>query len=254
MLPTMGVDQSPVPVGWPASLEAETGGQSTRSDSMIFGTVSDRVTRVDLSLPDGERASLTPVSWGGHRWVAIVVPPDVRIVRAVAYAGGRELAYSVPFGTVNLDVWWRPGQVPPPRTAKLIGAGTTNGISWRDMAELGPWGYCYTYHNGSMCVDSAANPQIVPAGHVIAGMTCGSLGGGSFRTGPIQGLVAAASDVRRVLLRYSDGRTGTFPATEVDGNWLVGYAIPKHLSVVSSAEFGASGQVVGTATGATWEC
>jgi hypothetical protein len=254
MLSTMGLDESPAPVGWPASLEAEAGSQSARSDSMIFGTVSDRVTRVDLSLPDGERAILTPVSWGGHRWVAVVIPPDVRIVRAVAYAGSRELAYSVPFGTVNLASWWRPGQVPPRRLTKLIAAGRTNGIAWSDTARIGPWGYCYTFTNGSTCFDTAANVQIVPAGHVISGMTCGALGGGNFRTGPVSGLAAAASDVRRVVLKYSDGSTAAFPATEVAGNWLVGYAIPKHLSVASSAEYGASGQVVGHTGGATWGC
>jgi hypothetical protein len=193
------------------------------------------------------------VSWGGHRWVAVLLPPGVRIVRAVAYAGARELAYSVPFGTVELTTWWRPGQAGPRRLTKPIGAGRTDGISWRDMAKIGPWGYCYTFHNGSDCVDSTANPQLVTAGHVIAPMTCGPLGGGSFRTAPISGLVAAASDVRTVVLKYSDGSTATFPAADADGR-LVGYAIPAHLSVVSSVEYGGAGQVVGHTGGATWKC
>jgi hypothetical protein len=248
---SMATSTSPPPVGWPASFQSGTNG--SRSDAMVAGTVSDGVTHLEISLPDGEMTNLTPVRWGGHRWVAIVLPPDVRIVRAVAYAGARELAYSVPFGTVELVTWWRPGQVPPQRLTKLIGAGSTNGISWRDMARIGPWGYCYTFSNGSDCVDSTANPQLVPAGHVIAPMNCGPLGGGSFRTGPISGLVAAASDVRRVVLKYSDGSTGTFPAADADG-WLVGYAVPAHLSVVSSVEYGAAGQVVGHTGAKTWQC
>jgi hypothetical protein len=249
----MGADESPTPVGWPASLESEFG-SGNRSSAMLAGTVSGRVTRLDISLPDGELVSLTPVSWSGHRWVAVVLPPDVRIVRAVAYAGGREMAYSVPFGTVELVNWWRPGQVGPRRLTKLIGAGRTNGITWRDIAEIGPWGYCYTNSNGSDCVDSTGSPQLVPAGHVIAPMECGPLGGGNFRTAPISGLVAAAADVRRVVLMYSGHSTGTFPAVEADGGWLVGYAIPAHRSVVSSVEYGAAGQVVGRTGGATWKC
>ncbi len=253
-VPLMAADTSPAPVGWPASLEVE-GGLNGRSDVVIAGTVSNRVSRLDISLPGDRLVSLTPVSWGGHRWVGLALPPNIRIVRAVAYAGSRELAYAVPFGTVNLATWWQPGQVPPRRVTKLIAAGRTNGIAWHDTAQLGPWGYCYTFANGSTCFDTAANVQMVPAGHVISGMTCGTLGGGgSFRTSPISGLVAAASDVRRVMLKYSDGSTATFPAAEADGNWLVGYAIPQHLSVVSSAEYGASGEVVGHTAGATWEC
>jgi len=244
---------SPVPVGWPASLEGD-GGPDRRSNVLLAGTVSDRVTRLDLSLPNGELLRLTPVSWGGNRWVAVELPPNVRVVRAVAYAGARELAYAVPFGTITFATWWRPGQIPPPRVSKLIGAGRTNGKAWNDRAEIGPWGYCYTSSNGTACFPAAGNPQLVPAGRVIGGMTCGPLSGGNTSTGPISGLIAAASDVRRVVLNYSDGSTGTFPAVEAGGNWLVGYAIPAHLSVVSSTEYGAAGQVVGHTSGATWEC
>jgi len=242
---------APAPVGWPASFEG--GSNGSRSDAMIAGTVSAGVTQLDLSLPDGEKVMLTPVRWGGLRWIGVLLPPDVRIVRAVAYAGGRELAYSVPFGATGLDTWWRPGQVGPRRLTRLIGEGRTNGIAWREMAEIGPWGFCYTDSNGSDCVDSTANPQLVPAGHVIALRECGPLGGGSFSTAPISGLAAAASDVRRVVLRYSDGSSGTFRAVNADG-WLVGYAIPAHLSVVSSVEYGAAGQVVGRTGGAAWKC
>jgi hypothetical protein len=244
----------PAPVGWPASFEGGPGGPGSRSNALIAGTVSDRVTRLDISLPDGELVSLTPVSWGGHRWVAVELPPNVRIVRAVAYAGARELAYAVPFGTVNLAAWWRPGQVTPPRVTKLIGAGRTNGIAWRYMAEFGPWGYCYTFRNGSACYPSAAAARQVPSRRSIALMTCGPLAGGYSRGAPMSGLVAAASDVRKVLLKYSDGSTATVPAAEADGGWLVAYAIPRHLSVVSSVEYGATGQVVGSTGGAPWAC
>jgi hypothetical protein len=248
----MATSTSPPSVSWPASLQEETNG--SRSGAVIYGIVSGGVTQLDIVLPDGERLKLTPVIWGGHRWVAVVLPPDLRIARAVAYAGARELAYSVPFGTIELTTWWRPGQVPPRRVTKLIGAGSTNGISWRDMAKIGPWGYCYTFRNGSDCIDSTANPQLVPAGHVIAPMTCGPLGNANSPTAPVSGLVAAASHVRRVVLMYSGHSTGTFPAVEADGGWLVGYAIPAHRSVVSSVEYGAAGQVVGRTGGATWKC
>jgi len=100
---------------------------------------------------------------------------------------------------------------------------------------------------------SAADAQFAPAKHVIAAMECGPLGGGNLRTAPISGLAAAASDVRTVVLRYSDRSTGTFPAAEADG-WFVGYAIPVHLSVLSSVEYGAAGQVIGRTGASTWKC
>jgi hypothetical protein len=242
---------SPVVAGWPVGFQDQSGG--SRSDALMAGTVSSGVTRLDISLPDGESVNLTPVTREGHRWVAVLLPPDVRIVRAVAYAGTRELAYSVPFGTIELAAWWRPGQVGPPRLTKLIGAGSTNGISWSDTAKIGPWGYCYTFHNGSDCIDSDTNPLLVRAGHVIAPITCGPLGNANPPKAAISGLAAAASNVRRVVLRYSDGSTATFPAAAADGR-LVGYAIPENLSVVSSVEYGATGQVVGHTGGKTWQC
>jgi hypothetical protein len=250
-MPPMGV--SPAAAGWPASLQGASGNEGSRSEYLMAGTVNDRVTRLDILLPGSEVVSLPPVSWGGYHWVAVVLPPDARIVRAVAYAGARELAYAVPFGTVSLVTWWRPGQVPPQRVTKLIGAGRTNGIPWRYMAEIGPWGYCYASSGNSSC-GSAASAQLAPTGRVIASMSCGLLGGGSLSTGTLSGLVAAASNVRRVVLKYSDGSTATFPAAEADRNWFVGYAIPAHLSVVSSVEYGTAGHVVGHTAGAIWQC
>jgi len=246
----MGVTSAAV--GWPASIQGESG-LGSRPEDLIAGTVNDRVTRLDILLSAGELVSLPPVSWGGYHWVAVVLPPDARIVRAVAYSGGRELAYAVPYGTVSLVTWWRPGQVPPRRLTKLIGVGRTNGIAWHYVAEIGPWGYCYASGGNTSC-DSAASARVAPTGRVVASMSCGALGGGNQSTGPLSGLVAAASGVRRVVLRYSDGTTASFPATEADGRWFVGYGIPAHLSVVHSVEYGASGQVVGSTAGATWEC
>lgn len=240
----MGV--TPTAVG-PASLQGESGPASW-SEFVMSGPVSNRVTRLDILLTGGELASLTPVHWGGHHWVGVELPPDARIVRAVAYEGSKELAYAVPFGSVSLATWWRPGQVTPRRATKLIGAGRTNGIAWRYVAQIGPWGYCYTSGSSSWC-DSA---QGAPTGRVISPRSCGMLPGGS--TPPISGLVAAASDVRRVVLRYSDGSTARFPAAEVDGSWFVGYAIPAHLSVVSSVEYGTAGRIVGLTGAAIWRC
>ncbi len=57
-----------------------------------------------------------------------------------------------------------------------------------------------------------------------------------------------------MVLRYSDGSTARFPAVEVSGDWLVACAIPARLSVVSSEEYGAAGQVIGRTGGKTWGC
>src|SRR6266481_6134806 len=78
-----------------------------------FGTVRADVTSVVISLPDGEDVSLVPVSWHGRRWVAILLPARVPVVRAVLYSSRGELAYAVPFRGTQLNVWWQPDQAGP---------------------------------------------------------------------------------------------------------------------------------------------
>src|SRR5580704_6955528 len=213
-----------------------------------FGTVRADVTYVVMTLPDDEIIRLAPVSWRSRKWVAVQLPAGVPIVRAVLYTSRGELAYAVPFQDAELAVWWQPGQAGPARITKSIGSGVVDGKPWHATADIGPWGYCYTFGSGSSCFDSTVNPWLVPAGTLVSPMTCGSAGGR-----PANGLAAVAAAVRRVVFKYAGGSSATFPTFAVAGARMFGYAIPRH-NVVRSLEYGAGGQLLGTTSGAGWEC
>ncbi|MGO8956207.1 MAG: hypothetical protein ACLQFR_02350 [Streptosporangiaceae bacterium] len=254
-MPLMGGgSQGPVATGWPAAFESESGGPGTGA-AIISSIVSRTVTSIGISLPDGEVLSLKPVSWGGHRWVAVVLPSGVRIVRATAYSGGRELAYSVPFGDVGLNVWWLPGQVGPARLTRTIGSGVVDGVSWVARANIGPWGYCYTYASGNVCIDSRTNPQVAPAGHLVSYLTCGPLDSGDGQsTGASSGIATAALSVRKVVLKFADGTTESFPAIEINGSRVFGYAIPSHRKLEQALAYGQGGVLLGSTPVAGWKC
>jgi hypothetical protein len=248
----MGGFTGPVVQGWPASLNSRPGGQN--SLVAISGTVNRSVTRIAISLPDGQSLSLKPVTWKGYRWVAVVIPARVRIVRAVAYAGNTELGYAVPFGNTELDTWWRPGQAGPARLAKSIGAGVIGGVTWRYEADLGPWGYCYLVPGGSDCIDTTSDAGLVPTGKLVSLLGCEPLGNGNPATAPTSGFAAAAPQVLKVVLNYTDGSSATFPTVAVRRDRMFGYAIPSRLKVVRSLEYGRAGHLIGSTSGAGWGC
>jgi hypothetical protein len=218
-----------------------------------FGTVRADVTHVVISLPAGEVVSLTPVRWRGRSWVAVLLPARVPIVRAVLYTSRGELAYAVPFRGTELDVWWQPDQIGPARLMKSIGSGVVDGARWRASADIGPWGYCYSVSSASTCIESTVSPLLLPAGALVSPMICGSLdapGAGAARVG----FGAAAAAVRRVVLKYSGGSTAAFPTVAVGASRMFGYAIPGGHKVAGSLEYGAHGQLLGSSSGAAWEC
>ena len=249
----MAAYTGPVVQGWPADLTSQSGGQN---NSLVFlsGTVSRNVTRIAISLPDGELLSLIPVTWKGYRWVAVAIPARVHIVRAVAYAGSTELGYAVPFGNSEFATWWRPGQAGPARLAKSIGAGVVGGVSWRYEADLGPWGYCYLVPGGSDCIHMTSEAGLVPADKLVSQLGCGPLGTGNPATAPTSGFAATVPQVLKVELNYSDGSKAAFPTVAVGRYRMFGYAIPGRLKVVRSLEYGRAGHLIGSTSGAGWGC
>jgi hypothetical protein len=232
----LGVD--PASISAPATVDM-AGGLGDGRSITVYGTVSRQVTSVVLSLHDGERPSLTPVSWHGARWVAAVVPAGLPIVRAVAYAGASELAYSVPFRGFTFSTWFRPGQAGPARVIKSVGSGVVDGKPWHTTALFGPWGWCFSLGSGTECygVDPAAELRGQPG---MSMLTCSPAMG----TAPASGIVFAASDIGRVVLGYSDGTSASFRVVEVARNRLFGYAIPAHVRVTNWREYGSRGQLL----------
>ncbi|MBO0833016.1 MAG: hypothetical protein J2P29_13705, partial [Actinobacteria bacterium] len=233
----------PVRTASPVSVfETQTGASFTE----MVGTVSPDVTNVVMRLPDGERPDAIPVSWGGHYWFALVLPAGVPIVRAIAYAGARELAYAVPFQGSELNVWWPPGRVGPARATRSIGSGVVAGKSWRATAWIGPWGWCYGFGTGdSACLGSTAGPQL--QGKLISPISCEA-------TDPALGIAVAAPAVRRVTLRFSNRTSASFAVVAVAGTRTFGYAIPAHAHVTSSNVYGPNGRLLGSVPADMWGC
>jgi hypothetical protein len=232
----------------PAALTTVASGQTV----LEFGTVRADVTNVVISLPDGEAISIRPVTWHGRRWVAIQLPERVPIVKAVLYTARGELAYAVPFGDTELVVWWRPGQVGPARLTKTFGSGVLDGKSWRAVAQIGPWGYCFTFGADTDCLGSTS-PQVLSAGALVSVVACGSFAA-NVPGGPIAGFAATAVGVRRVVFTYADGSTTSYPTFAVGPNRMFGYAVPGNHKIAKSQEYGSAGQLLGSTSGATWRC
>ncbi len=220
-----------------------------------FGTVRADVTHVVISLPAGEVVSLTPVPGRVVAGWQSCCPPRCRSSGPSPTTSGGELAYSVPFRRTQFDVWWQPGQVGPARLTKSIGSGVVDGESWHAAADIGPWGYCYSRQLWlDDCIDSTVVALLLPRQITLASpMICGSLdsaGAGAARAG----FGAAAVAVRRVVLRYSGGSTAAFPTVAIGSGRMFGYAIPGGHKVTGSLEYGAAGQLLGSSSGAAWEC
>ncbi len=239
------------PGGSPASMNFE---QAPKDNVLEAGTVSKDVTSLAVSLQGGTVLDLIPVDFKGQPWVAFVLPPGVNIQRAVAYHHGRELGYSIPYRGVELDTWWDPGQVGPARQTRIISSNRLDGKQWQSTAQIGPWGYCYAFPDGSSCADSANPfPGLSSGRRLAAGFMCGPLSQVA-KQGIWYALTAAAPSARQVLLRFSDGSTARLSTVEVAGTQMVAYLIPAGQRVSSAVEYDAGGLPIGTTAGTEWSC
>jgi hypothetical protein len=241
------VETTPAPVAV-VSVGGGQGGGLT-----IVGAVAGQVTTVAMTLPGDRVFALKPVRYLDQRFVAIVIPAGVPIVRAAAYEGSRELAYSVPYDRVSLVSWWRPGQATPARLTETIAAGRADGLLWRYVAQFGPWGYCYAGPGGSDCMDGAnLIPRSAPRG-TVAMMSCGAIGNGS-PGNPTSVLASVPVRVRQVALRFSGGSTDRVGAVGVGGASVIGYLIPAGQHVLHATMYGTAGRTIGTTQGFELSC
>jgi hypothetical protein len=230
----------------PVVTSSASDGPAGANGTTIVGAVTSSVTAVAVTLPGDKVLTLRPVRYRGHRYVGVVLPYAVPVVRAVAYQGRRELAYSVPYEKVALVNWWRPGQAGPPGLTRTVAAGVMNGKSWRYVAQFGPWGYCYAGPEGSSCGEQLSGDLPSP-GNVTWMMSAhGVDGAGQWATG----LARAGAGVRRVRLRLSGGGVDTITPVEVAGARLFGYAVPAGQRVVHLTTYDASGRVLVSSSGA----
>ena len=255
MVSGQGISNFSGPIGGAANpVITEQGGGGGKGGNMaIIGLVRADVTRVAITLSGGKVLNLIPVRYDGHRYIGLAYPWGVPMVGAVAYAGGRELAYSPPRHGMWLDNWWQPGQVGPARVSGVVSSGVTDGHTWRYSADIGPWGYCYNSDDGSSACLPGLHPHALhPASGTVQEMACDLLA--ATGTSPWTGLASAGSAVRTVVLTLSDGSSEHISPAKVGGARLFGYGVGKGLKIVAAKEFSASGQVVGTTPARALNC
>jgi hypothetical protein len=214
---------------------ATLGGPSAADWPSVVGAVRHDVTKVSIELSDGAVVDLHPFAAAGSRWVGIVTPRSVRMVRAIAYAGHRELGYSVAFqgpssASPSFSTWLRPGQRGPARLTRRIGSGVADGSAWSATGYAGPWGYC-----------------VVLAAPGIASSACGSggnqdLGVGAGQEVPRWLVKSVRRSVAYVELTMSDRSQVRVPAVEFGGARLYAVAIVAHPKIVRWAAYDVAGR------------
>jgi hypothetical protein len=228
--------------GSPATFTGAGGGAGGNSLLMLVAAVRADVSEITMRLPRGTVIDLHPVAFHGQRWIGVVLPWRLQIIKAVAYSGHREVAYAVPFGTSTFNLWLRPGQQGEARHTFLVGSGIVDGRRWSWQARTGPWGNCFQAAAGgdSYCPDGSA----VARGQVATVSTC-SVHPGFYTAG-------VAPAVRVLRFRMSDGSMRFAPAVSVLGLRFAAVKLGRGQRMVSWSAYGASGQRLGTGKG--WSC
>jgi hypothetical protein len=217
-------------------------GSSSRT--ALVAVVAKDVTDVAMSLPGGTVLDLHPVAYRGHRWVAVVVPTRLRIVNAVAYSAGGEIAYAVPYGNNSFIGWLRPGQQGPARATIKIASTIPGGPSSPVHAYVGPWGLCFEGGPIGDCV--AGLFPLIGKGQLTTYMSCGPSRGTMIYLG------VAAPSVSSLRLRMADGSVATVQPVTVGKSKNYVFAVRKGLRFVHWTAYGASGQQLGAGRG--WTC
>jgi hypothetical protein len=236
--------------------EASIGEAGEGHTQFEYGIVGSDVTSVVVRLSNGTELDLRPVSAYGHRWVAMAAPVHA-IVEAESFVGGAEYRYAVAYvvGTYSEFVTWlRPGQVGLPRSSARVGSGTLDGVAWHETVSIGPWGYCASVADGTMCMPTATLPQLPRIGKTLLQLTCGPLYTKSGKRIGAAGVGVVPAGVKNLVLTFADGSQMRLVATYVGGTRPFGYALPNRPAVVRTLEYGFAGQLLGSASGTTWRC
>jgi hypothetical protein len=226
------------PDGSPAAFVSAGGG----SVITLVAPVRTDVSEVTMRLPRGTVLDLHPVAFHGQRWIAVVLPTRLQIIKAVSYSGHREVAYAIPFGTSWLASWLRPGQQGEARHTFLVGSGIVDGRRWSWHVDTGPWGNCFQTAPGGDFYCNAGS--IVRRGQVAAMSTCSAP--------PAFYTLGVSPAVRVLRFKMSDGSMRFAPTVSVLGSRYAAVELGKGQRMVSWSAYGASGQRLGTGRG--WSC
>jgi len=223
------------------------GGMSAHGYRILGGPVQPRVTRVELLLADGQRLNLHPTPAYGHRWVAVGLPLQVRVSKAVAYSGRAVYRYAIPWIGPGADTfpsfseWLRPGSAGLPRRVIQVASGTADGSRWSATEYTGPWGKCFEMPGASDCMPETG-PQ-VEAGRLTQPLF--SVPGGVH-------LVLVVPAVASLRLDLSSGQQlHVVTRAGYGGQRFYGFVLPHGTGVVGWTAYGPDGTVLGSGPGAT---
>jgi hypothetical protein len=214
---------------------------------VLGGPVRPRVTRVEVLLADGQRLNLRPVAAWGHRWVAVALPLQARVSRAVAYSGRTVYRYAIPWtgpgpnAYPSFGDWLRPGSAGLPRRVIQVASGTAGGHRWSATEYTGPWGRCFAAPGGSECVE-AGGPHVEP----------GRLTQPMFSIPDGVHLVTVTPGVASLRLDLSSGQQlRVVTRAGQGGQRFYGFVLPHGTRVVGWTAYGPDGTVLGSGPGAT---
>jgi hypothetical protein len=222
-------------------------GASAGKWQLLAGPVAPNVTRLAVTVPRGPVLDLTPVTWHGRRWAAIMVPAQLPIRRVTAYSRHGELRYAIPFQNSVIG-WLKPGQRGPRRVSVTLASGTVLGHRWVARGYLGPWGVCMTNGTGSLCTEDVSGASAAATGKVVSQWTCGDFQGAR------DSVNVAAPQVRTVRLRLSDGSTRVARTVALGPLRAFAFLAGHGLRVTGWSAFGAAGQQIGAGLPAGWGC
>lgn len=195
-----------------------------------YAAVAPDVTRIVVTLNNGQRLTLYPVAAAGRRWVGLLTVYGY-VLTGTAYAGRTELGHFVAFGGQPVT-WLGPGQSGLPVQSRRIGTGFVPVHSrqrWSAVVQAGPWGYCISL-NGDYSLEPA-DDCITPAQAAVPGVKHTEI---YPPTGRARWLIGTAGpSVAYLKLDLADGTTIQVPTVAVDGQLFYALAIVRGQVVVS---------------------
>ena len=217
-----------------ANIEAWTG---------TYAAVAPDVTRLVVTLNNGQKVTMYPVAAAGRRWVGLLTPMSVYAVSGHAYAGHTELGHMKTFGGLPVT-WLGPGQTGLLVQSRRIGTGFVPMHSrqrWWAVVQAGPWGYCISLNPASYDLDPFYS-CITPAQAASPGVKAVADTRPKERARWLIG--TARPSVAYLRLDIADGTSIQVPTVAVDGQLFYALAIVRGQVVVSWGAYDPAGHRV----------
>ncbi len=215
--------------------------------SVLYGTVTAKVTKVTMALSNGQVVSMLPVSFAGRRWIAAEFPVSLRLFRAIAYGREGELATAVPFAPKSgsapmFQNWQRRGEQVTDESTYTIGRGVVAGRRWLMTVYVGPWGQCAEAEvQGEYQHDGGCWSGTVKEGGGLSSAVHGRIG---------WSLGAAGASVSFLMVNSSDGQTIRVPVARIGKERLYAIVLPPGVAITSWSSYDASGHRLRSGKGA----